>query len=117
MTSPRAGRYIRSIASDSRPTGRQAMNTASPSPAHVFESFAAMPPRQLALVIAFFVVGAVTVNGVFALHYRRVGKPVLKSLFNPMSFPILDFDRREWLLLAASFILSMAIGIAAALSG
>ena len=67
--------------------------------------------------IAFAVFSIVAGNGVFALHYRRVGKPVLKSILNPASFPILNFNRLEWILLVSSLAISMAIGIAAARSG
>ena len=93
------------------------MKDSPPGLADFLELFAAMPPRQTTLFIAFAVFSIVAGNGVFALHYRRVGKPVLKSILNPASFPILNFNRLEWILLVSSLAISMAIGIAAARSG
>lgn len=78
---------------------------------------ASMPDRQTALVILFFAFSVIAGNAVFALHYRRVGKPVLRSMLSPTSFPLLDFNARERLLLAAVFGVSMAIAMLAILSG
>jgi hypothetical protein len=90
----------------------------SPQPLEkILEVLAAMPHYQVALVVLFLVFSVVAINSVFALHYRRVGKPVLRSLFNPASFPLLNFNAREWLLLGGAFVLSMAIGVLAVLSG
>ena len=60
----------------------------------------AMPVGQLWLVLLAALFAVVAGNGVFALHYRRVGKPVWRSLWSPRDFPLLQFNRLEWLLLA-----------------
>ncbi len=66
------------------------------------------------LVALFFIFFILAGNGVFALHYRRVGKPIFKTLLNPTSFPIADFNLREWLALAAVFVVSMLLLLLAA---
>ncbi|UNP29296.1 hypothetical protein [Lysobacter gummosus] len=81
------------------------------------EAFTAMPDIQTALIVLFFAFSVVAGNAVFALHYRRVGKPVLRSLFNPTSFPLLNFNTREWLLLLSVAAVSIGIIVLAALSG
>jgi hypothetical protein len=80
-------------------------------------ALASMPGLQAALVILFFAFSVIAGNAVLALHYRRVGKPVLKSIFSLGSFPLADFNAREWLLLAGVFAISMAIVALAALLG
>ena len=89
--------------------------------AHMFnrftDVFAAMPPLQLGLFISLFVFAIVAGNAVFALHYRRVGKPILTSMLDLTSFPILDFNTKEWLLLAGVFSISMLLIFLAAHSG
>lgn len=76
-------------------------STSSPWP-FLLDGVRAMPESEIVLIVvamAFFIIAG---NGVFVLHChcRRVGKPVLKSMFNPMAFPILQLNRREWLMLA-----------------
>ena len=83
----------------------------------IFGRFAAIPHLQVVLVILFVVFFLVASNAVFAIHYRRVGKPVIRSLFNPASFPLFNFNAREWLLLLVVCLVSFAIGIVAVLSG
>lgn len=83
----------------------------------IMESLWSMPAAQAALFVLFLAVAVVGGNGVFALHYRRVGKPVLKSIFDPRSFPIADFNGREWLMLAGVFALSMILGVCAVHAG
>lgn len=80
-------------------------------------ALASMPGLQTALVILFFAFSVIAGNAVFALHYRRVGKPVLKSMLSLTSFPLQNFNAREWFLLAGVFAISMAIGVLAVLSG
>jgi hypothetical protein len=81
------------------------------------QALASMSDKQAALVVLFFVFSLVAGNGVVALHYRRVGKPVLRSLLSPTSFPFLNFNAREWLMLAGVFVSSMAIIMLAVLWG
>ena len=85
--------------------------------AHMFnkisDMFAAMPPLQLALFISWVIFSTVAVNAVFALHCRRVGKPVLKSMLTLFSFPILDFNAKEWLLLVGAFSISLLLMVLA----
>lgn len=66
----------------------------------IMEGLRNMPAAQTVLLVLFMFVAVVGGNGVVALHYRRVGKPVLKSILDPRSFPIADFNGREWLMLA-----------------
>jgi hypothetical protein len=79
--------------------------------------FAGMPPRQLALFISFVIFSTVAVNAVFALHYRRVGKRAKRFMGISTRFPILDFNTREWLLLAAVFSISFLLLVLATKSG
>ena len=83
----------------------------------LLEMLAAMPYLQAMLIVLFFVFSVVAGNAVFALHYRRVGKPVMRSLFNPLSFPLLNFNTREWLLLLSVQAVALGIGILAVQSG
>jgi hypothetical protein len=83
----------------------------------ILEVFSAMPDLQALFVVLFFVFSIVAGNAVFALHYRRIGKPVLQSLLNPTSFPLLRFNAREWILLLIVFAISLGLGALAALSG
>ena len=74
------------------------MDSSSPfEPA--LRAFGAIPVDQLWLVLLAALFAVVAGNGVFALHYRRVGKPIWRSLWNPKDFPLLQFNRLEWLLL------------------
>ncbi|RYZ72126.1 MAG: hypothetical protein EOP91_08985 [Lysobacteraceae bacterium] len=90
--------------------------TRSPIQAFV-ELFAAMPNIQFWLVVLFLAFSAIAGNAVFALHYRRVGKPVVRSMLDLTSFPIAQFNRREWLLIGAVFAISMFIGVLAGKAG
>ena len=71
-------------------------STPSPWP-FLLDGVRAMPESQIVVAMAFFIIAG---NCVFVLHCRRVGKPVLKSMFNPMVLPILQLKRRESLMLA-----------------
>lgn len=79
--------------------------------------FDGMPPLQLALVIFLFVFSIGAGNAVVALHYRRVGKPILKSMLNPTSFPVRNFNAKEWLMLAGVFAISMVLIVLVAHAG
>ena len=63
---------------------------------------ASMPAEQVALLVVACLVMVVGGNGAFVMHYRRVGKPVWRSLMDPVDFPLLRFKAREWLLLVGS---------------
>lgn len=76
-----------------------------------------VPGSQALLLVLFLAFSIVSINGVFALHYRRVGRPVFKSILSPASFPILDFNAREWMLLAIALALSLGLGALAVLAG
>jgi hypothetical protein len=94
------------------------MQTSATTPAPTFlELVEAMPREQVVLVIAFFVVVGVAGNAVFVLHHRRVGTPFLKALFDPRSFPLFNFNGREWFLFVCVFIVAFVIGIAAIQAG
>ena len=80
----------------------------------LLEGMRSMPASQIVLAALFFVFSILAGNGVFALHYRRVGKPVLRSLLKPTSFPVADFNLKEWLLLFAVFVVSMLLLVLAA---
>lgn len=75
-----------------------------------------MPNLQALFVVLFFVFSILAGNAVFALHYRRVGKPVLRSLLNPASFPLLKFNALEWTLLIIVLAISIGFGALAVLS-
>ena len=90
------------------------MDTTSQPWQMILDGVRSMPASQTALVVLFFAFVILAGNGVFALHYRRVGKPIFRSLINPASFPISDFNLREWLLLAAVFAVSMLLAVLAA---
>ena len=92
------------------------MHSSSQPLEKILELFVAMPRVQLALVALFIVFSVLAGNAVFLFHYRRVGKP-LRSLFNPASFPLLNLNAREWLLLIGVFVVSLAIGALAVFSG
>jgi hypothetical protein len=85
------------------------MNTTSHIWQSLIDSLRSMPGAQAVLiaVLVFFVV--VAGNSVFASHYRRVGKPVLMSILDPRSFPVFNFNRREWSMLAGVFAVSMLL--------
>jgi hypothetical protein len=55
-------------------------------------------------------------NAVVASHYRRMGKPWW-HLFKPGGFPLLRFNRREWILLGLAFAVSFTLGIMAVTLG
>jgi hypothetical protein len=74
-----------------------------------------MSNLQTALFVLFFVVSIVGVNGVFWLHYRRVGKDP-RPFFNLTEFPLLRFNAREWLLLLGVTAVSLGISVLAVLS-
>ena len=76
-----------------------------------------MPAAQAVLLVILFVFTLVGGNGVFALHYRRVGKPVLKSLFDPRSFPTTDFNLHEWLMLVGVVAVAALLIVCMALAG
>ena len=61
-----------------------------------------MPAEQVALLVLAALVIVVGGNGALVLHYRRVGKPVWRSLMNPVDFPLLRFNARERLLFVGS---------------
>jgi uncharacterized membrane protein len=75
-----------------------------------------MSNLQVLLFVLFFVVAIVGGNGVFLLHYRRVGKSP-KFFFNLTDFPLLRFNAAEWLLLLGVTVVALGIGILAVLSG
>ena len=85
--------------------------------ANVLAVFESMPAGQVWLIVFAAVVAVVAANGVFALHYRRVRKPVLRSLFNPADLPILQFNLREWLLLAVVAAVFFGLIFLAVLAG
>lgn len=93
------------------------MDTTSHPWQMIMEGLRNMPAAQTVLLVLFLVVAVVGGNGVVALHYRRVGKPVLKSILDPRSFPIADFNGREWLMLAAVFALSGILIVCTAYAG
>lgn len=93
------------------------MDTTSHPWQMIMEGVGRMPAAQAVLVFLFFFVPVVGGNGVVALHYRRVGKPLLKSIFDPRSFPIADFNGGEWLMLAGVFALSGILIVCAAHAG
>ncbi|RBP40419.1 hypothetical protein DES53_108126 [Roseimicrobium gellanilyticum] len=76
-----------------------------------------MPGTQEMLIVLFLAFATIAGNAVFALHYRRVGKPVFKSLFNPRSFPIGDFNAREWMMLVGVFAVSFVLIVLIAKAG
>ena len=90
------------------------MDTSSQPWQMILDSLRFMPASQTALVVLFFAFTILAGNGVFALHYRRVGKPIFRSLINPASFLITDFNLREWLLLAAVVAISVLLIVLAA---
>jgi Trk-type K+ transport system membrane component len=93
------------------------MQSSPPSFENILELLSAIPKHQAALVILFFAFFIIAGNAVFALHYHRVGKPVLRSLLNPCSFLLQNFNVREWLLLLVVFAVSLGIVIMATISG
>lgn len=85
------------------------MNTISQIWQSLVDSLQSMPGAQAVLIAVLVVFVVVAGNGVFASHYRRVGKPMLKSILDPRSFPILNFNRREVAMLAAVFAVSIVL--------
>jgi hypothetical protein len=72
---------------------------------------------QIALAVLFLAFTGVASNAVVAMHCRRVGKPVRRSLRDPADFPLRDFNTREWLMLAGVLVISAGIGLLALLLG
>ena len=83
----------------------------------VLEVLRTMPALQVVFLVAFIVLFVVGGNAVFALHYRRVGKSVVKSILDPSSFPLVNFNARELLLLVGVFVLSGVLGVLAVMAG
>lgn len=83
----------------------------------ILDALLAMPAAQAVFLMTFLVFLIVAGNAVFALHYRRVGKPVVKSILDPTSFPLFNFNARELLLLAGVLVLSAILGLLAVWAG
>jgi hypothetical protein len=93
------------------------MDTTKPPIQTLVKLFKAMPDMQFWLVVLFLAFSLVGVNAVFASHYRRMGKPVVRSMLDLSNFPIAKFNRREWLLLGAVYFISLSIIILAVKAG
>jgi hypothetical protein len=83
----------------------------------LLDGWRSLPGSQAVLIAAFVAFSTIAGNAVFALHYRRVGKPVFRSLLNPMSFPMGDFNARERFLLAGVFAVSFVLVVLAVEAG
>jgi len=77
----------------------------------VLSLFTEMPIGQLVFLLLFMATWLIGVNILVAFHYKRMGKH-WATVFKLFSFPLKDFNAKEWFSLFALAVVAMAFGIA-----